>query len=144
MNQRRRKKLSRHLFAATVTGDAARVKWVLRAGADPERRDSEGTTPLYAASVNGEAEIARLLLTAGASPDTESSGLGSEGTPLCAAACWGHVETVRELLAHGADPSLREDRGTGWSPLDWANNGPHPETAELLAAARATPSGGTT
>ncbi|WRZ88437.1 ankyrin repeat domain-containing protein [Streptomyces sp. NBC_01007] len=144
MNQRKRKKLSRHLFSATAVGDAARVKAALRAGADPERRDSEGTTPLCAASVNGEAEIARLLLAAGAGPDTESGGLGSEGTPLCAAACWGHTETVRELLEHGADPSLREDHGTGWSPLEWANNGPHPETAELLTLARATPRGGTT
>lgn len=47
--------------------------------------------------------------------------------PLCAAACWGHTETVRELFAHGADPDLREDHGTGWSPLEWANNGTHPE-----------------
>ncbi|WP_406376499.1 ankyrin repeat domain-containing protein [Streptomyces sp. NBC_00647] len=144
MNQRKRKGLSRHLVEAILEGDAARVKAVLRAGADPERGDSEGTTPLYMASVNGEAEIARLLLAAGISPNTESRGLGSEGTPLCAAACWGHTETVRELLAHGADPNLREDHGTGWSPLDWAKNGPHPETADLLTAAGATHPGGTT
>ncbi|REK87836.1 ankyrin repeat domain-containing protein [Streptomyces inhibens] len=141
MNQRQRKKLSRHLFEAILMGDTARVKALLRSGADPERADSEGTTPLYAASVNGEAAIARLLLVAGASPDTESSGLGSEGTPLCAAACWGHTETVRELLAHGADPNLHEDHGTGRSPLDWANDGPHPETAALLTTAGATPTG---
>ncbi|MFE0375251.1 ankyrin repeat domain-containing protein [Streptomyces inhibens] len=141
MNQRRRKKLTRHLFEAILLGDTARVKALLRAGADPERADSEGTTPLYEASVNGEAAIARLLLVAGASPDTESSGLGSEGTPLCAAACWGHTETVRELLAHGADPNLHEDHGTGRSPLDWANDGPHPETAALLITAGATPTG---
>ncbi|MFE7359299.1 ankyrin repeat domain-containing protein [Streptomyces sp. NPDC057543] len=145
MNQRRRKKLSHRLFGAILVGDTVRVKAVLRAGADPERGDSEGATPLYTASVNGQSEIARLLLAAGASPDTESSGLGSEGTPLCAAACWGHTETVRELLAYGADPNLREDQGAGWSPLDWANNGPHPETADLLTTAGATPTtGGTT
>ncbi|MFK0025023.1 ankyrin repeat domain-containing protein [Streptomyces sp. NPDC090798] len=143
MNQRRQKKLSHHLFAAIPVGDTARVKAVLRAGADPERADSEGTTPLYEASVNGEVEIARLLLAAGACPDTESRGLGADGTPLCAAACWGHTETVRELLAHGADPNLREDHGTGWSPLGWALHGPHPETADLLTIAGATPRGGT-
>ncbi|MEV5593880.1 ankyrin repeat domain-containing protein [Streptomyces sp. NPDC052496] len=138
MNQRKRKKLSRHLFGAILTSDAARVKAVLRAGIDPNEPSSEGTTPLYLASVNGEADIARLLLKAGASPDTESNGFGSEGTPLCAAACWGYTETVRELLAYGADPNRREDHGTGRSPLDWANEGPHPETAELLTAAGAT------
>lgn len=137
MKQRRQKKLSRHLFEATLGADTARVKALLRAGANPERGDSEGTTPLYLASVQGEAEVARLLMEAGASPDTESRGVGSEGTPLCAAACWGHTETVRELLAHGADPNLREESGTGWSPLDWADNGPHPETCELLITAGA-------
>ncbi|WP_406273499.1 ankyrin repeat domain-containing protein [Streptomyces sp. NBC_00191] len=143
MNNRQRKKLSRHLFVAVLMGETTRVKALLRAGADPERADSEGTTPLYAASVNGETEIARLLLKAGASPDTESSGLGSEGTPLCAAACWGHTETVRELLAHGADPNLHEDYGTGRSPLNWAIDGPHPETVALLTTAGATPAGTT-
>ncbi|GAA2426650.1 ankyrin repeat domain-containing protein [Streptomyces glaucus] len=139
MKQRRRKKLSRRLHEAALTGDVARVKALLRAGADPERRDGEGVTPLYLASVQGETEVARLLLEAGAFPDTESGGVGSEGTPLCAAACWGHTETVRVLLAHGADPNLREDHGTGWSPLEWADDGPRPETAALLVAAGADP-----
>ncbi|MFF2672110.1 ankyrin repeat domain-containing protein [Streptomyces niveus] len=122
-----------------LAGDAMRTKALLRRGASPERRDSDGTTPLYLASVQGEAEIARLIMEAGASPDTESSGLGSEGTPLCAAACWGHTETIRQLLVHGGDPNLREDHGTGKSPLDWANDGPHPDTAEILRTAGAQP-----
>ncbi|MFB7031303.1 MULTISPECIES: ankyrin repeat domain-containing protein [unclassified Streptomyces] len=139
MKQRKQKKLSHRLFAAILTGDALRTKALLRSGASPEIRDTDGTTPLYLASVQGEAEMARLLMEAGASPDTESSGPGSEGTPLCAAACWGHTETIRQLLAHGADPHLREDRGAGRSPLDWADNGPHPDAAELLRAAGARP-----
>ncbi|WP_405827784.1 ankyrin repeat domain-containing protein [Streptomyces sp. NBC_01176] len=141
MNQRQRKKLTRRLFEAIPGGDTAVVKALLRAGVDPGRADSEGTTPLYEASVNGKTEIVRLLLAAGASPDAESRGLGAEGTPLCAAACWGHTETVRELLAHGADANLHEDHGTGWAPLTWATRGPHPETADLLIAAGATPGG---
>ncbi|MGO4458922.1 ankyrin repeat domain-containing protein [Streptomyces sp. M-16] len=139
MKQRKQKKLSRHLFEAVLAGDAMHTKALLRSRASPERRNSDGTTPLYLASVQGEAEIARLLMEAGASPDTESSGRGSEGTPLCAAACWGHTETIWQLLAHGADPNLREDHGTGMSPLDWANNGPHPDAAEILRAAGAQP-----
>lgn len=139
MNQRQQKKLSHRLFEAVLSGDADDAKTLLRRGASPDRRSADGTTPLYLAAVQGEAEVARLLMEAGASPDTESRGPGSEGTPLCAAACWGHSATVRELLAHGADPHLREDGGTGWSPLDWADNGPHPETAGILRAAGAHP-----
>lgn len=137
MNRRRQKKLTGRLFEAVLGDDAIGVAGLLRAGADPRRADREGTTPLYEAAVNGRTAIARLLLAAGAPPDAESSGTGAEGTPLCAAACWGHTDVVRELLAHGADPSLREDQGTGWSPLRWAENGPHPDTAELLTAAGA-------
>ncbi|MEU9731463.1 ankyrin repeat domain-containing protein [Streptomyces sp. NPDC048002] len=144
MNQRQRKKLSRRLFEAILTGDVSHAKALLRSGADPEQPDSDGTTPLYLASVQGEAELARLLLESGASPDTESQGPGSDGTPLCAAACWGHAETVRQLLTHGADPNLREDQGTGWSPLEWAENGPHPATADILRSAGARPSTTTT
>ena len=138
MKQRQQKKLSRRIFGAIVVGDAGAVRAVLRAGADPGLADGEGTTPLYAASVNGQAAIVRLLLSAGAFPDIESSGIGAEGLPLCAAACWGHTDTVRALLAHGADPNVREDHGTGRTPLEWANNGPHPATAALLTEAGAT------
>lgn len=137
MNRRQQKKLSHRLFEAIVAGDAARVRAALRAGADPGRPAGEGTTPVYEAAVNGRAEIVRLLLTAGAAPDTESRGIGAEGTPLCAAACWGYAATVQVLLTYGADPNVREDDGTGWSPLEWALHGPHPETAALLRGAGA-------
>lgn len=137
MKQRRQKKLSRRLFEAVMAGDAKTTEALLRRGACPERRNRDGTTPLYLASVQGETEIARLLMRAGASPDVESVGPGAEGTPLCAAACWGHTETVRQLLAQGADPHLREDFGTGRTPMEWAVAGPHSATAELLRAAGA-------
>lgn len=138
MKRRRRKKLSRDLLGAIRTGDRTRVGALLRRGADPARDSfGDGATPLYTAAVQGEAEIVRLLLAAGARPDAESRGAGSEGTPLCAAACWGHTAAVRELLASGADPNLREDGGTGLTPLEWADRGPHPATAELLLAAGA-------
>ncbi|MGX1273012.1 ankyrin repeat domain-containing protein [Streptomyces phaeoluteigriseus] len=137
MNRRRRKKLATRLVTAVLLGEGARVDALLRAGADPATADRDGATALYLASVQGHSGIARRLLEAGAPPDAESAGAGSEGTPLCAAACWGHTETVRTLLAHGADPGLREDRGTGWTPLEWARRGPHAETIAVLRAAGA-------
>ncbi|KUN89369.1 ankyrin repeat domain-containing protein [Streptomyces griseoruber] len=135
MNRRRRKKLTKSLAGAVLCDEGTRVDRLLKAGADPAAPDADGTTPLYAACVQGSAGIARSLLAAGAPPDAPSAGPGAEGTPLCAAACWGHTDTVRVLLAHGADPTLREDHGTGWTPLRWALRGPHPETADLLRAA---------
>ncbi|MER5479724.1 ankyrin repeat domain-containing protein [Streptomyces sp. NPDC002734] len=137
MNHRRRKKLARRLVGAATFGDGVRIRALLRSGADPDGPDAEGTTPLYAASVAGAVDAVLTLLAAGASPNAESSGHGSEGTPLCAAACWGETDTVRALLAHGADPGLREDHGTGRSPLEWARAGPHPETVAVLLAAGA-------
>ncbi|MEV0259094.1 ankyrin repeat domain-containing protein [Streptomyces sp. NPDC050732] len=140
MKRRRQKKLTRELVFAASLGATAKVRSLLRAGADPELPDADGTTPLNAASVHGAAGTVRVLLRAGARPDTESRGL-TDGTPLCGAAAWGHVDTVRELLAHGADPNLREDDGTGSAPLRWARqgaSGPHPETVAALLAAGAT------
>lgn len=135
MNRRRQKKLTRRLMSAAWGENGSRVAALLKAGADPRARDAEGTTPLYAASVHGNAEAARHLLAAGAPPDEESAGPGAEGTPLCAAASWGHAETVRVLLAYGADPGLREDHGTGLTPLEWARAGNHAETVAALSEA---------
>ncbi|MFI8185079.1 hypothetical protein ACIF70_31795 [Actinacidiphila glaucinigra] len=42
---------------------------------------------------------------------------------------------MRRLPARGADPGLHEDHGTGLTPLEWAERGPHPGTAEPLRAA---------
>ncbi|WP_432135806.1 MULTISPECIES: ankyrin repeat domain-containing protein [unclassified Streptomyces] len=137
MKRRRQKKLTRRLVAAATFDDPGALDALLRSGADPAAPDTDGRTPLYAASVCGHADAVRRLLEAGAPPDAESGGLGSEGTPLCAAACWGHTETVRALLDHGADPALREDGGTGRTPLEWARTGPYQDTVEVLLAAGA-------
>ncbi|MFJ6985377.1 MULTISPECIES: ankyrin repeat domain-containing protein [unclassified Streptomyces] len=138
MNRRRHKKLAPLLHTAVLRGQGRLVASVLAAGADPAAPDRDGTTPLYLAAVQGDAAVVRRLLSAGAPPDAESAGPGADGTPLCAAACWGHTRTVTALLAHGADPGLREDGGTGRTPLEWAEAGPHPGTVAVLRAAGAT------
>ncbi|MET7708370.1 ankyrin repeat domain-containing protein [Micromonospora sp. NPDC005413] len=137
MNVRQHKKLTSRLMASLLRDDLPAVLTSLRAGADPNAADRDGTTPLYLASVQNAPAAVRILLNAGADPNVES-GHGDEGTPLTGAAAWGHADVVRELLAQDADPNLREDHGSGLSPLDWAVRGGHSGTEALLEAAGAT------
>jgi ankyrin repeat protein len=139
VNMRRRKKLQQQLMDAAGWGDAKQVSVLLRAGADPNLTDRDGSTPLYRASVENMADNVRVLLAAGADPNVES-GTGEEGLPLCGAASWGHSATVGELLAGGADPYRREDHGRGHTAVEWANIGGYSTTLELLLAAATTPS----
>ena len=123
--------MQRRLLQTAGWGTAQQVAELLRAGADPNQPDREGTTPLYRASVQDMAANVRALLAAGADPNGES-GTGDEGLPLCGAACWGHDAAVRELLAAGADPHLREDGGQGRTAIEWAEAGDHHETLALM------------
>jgi ankyrin repeat protein len=138
VNMRRRKKLQQQLMDAAGWGDAKQVRVLLRAGADPNMTDRDGSTPLYRASVQNMADNVRVLLAAGADPNVES-GTGEEGLPLCGAASWGHEATVRALLAGGADPYRREDHGCGHTAVEWASIGEYGTTLELLVAAATTP-----
>jgi ankyrin repeat protein len=136
VNRRQRKRVPGRLVHAVAWKGPGAVAALLRAGADPNGRDREGSTALYHAAVGDEVAVARLLLAAGADPNLESVA-ETEGLPLCAAAAWGHNEMVNELLAFGADPNRREDRGDGYSPLDWAIQNQLDETADMLRAAGA-------
>ncbi|GGL19826.1 ankyrin repeat domain-containing protein [Nocardia jinanensis] len=131
------------LVSAVSEEDAARVRELLAAGADPDEPDDYGTTPLYRAAVHGSTEIVRLLLAYDADPQLPGEA-DDEGLPLCAAACWNHIGVVEALLAAGADPDLPEpphpeQLGPGTPPLLWAVRNGHRETVELLLAAGADP-----
>lgn len=138
MNRRTAKKLSNKLVLAVHCADLEAARRLLRAGADADRPDADGTTPLYAAAVRGDADIAELLVAAGADPNRES-GDGDEGLPLCGAACWGHDDAVRVLLAAGADPNLREDGGFGRTAIQWTADAgmEQPTTRQILRDAGA-------
>ncbi|NUR29292.1 MAG: ankyrin repeat domain-containing protein [Catenulispora sp.] len=136
MKRRTAKKLSNRLVISVHFADLEGTRRLLRAGADANRPDADGTTPLYAAAVRGDAEIAELLLAAGADPNRES-GQGDEGLPLCAAAVWAHDDVVRVLLTGGADPNLREDGGFGNSAIHWTVREGLDGTTRILTAAGA-------
>ena len=57
------------LIDAANRGDAAAVRQLLAAGADPAARGAHGETALHLAAVGGSVEIVRCLLDAGAGID---------------------------------------------------------------------------
>ncbi|KUM72389.1 ankyrin repeat domain-containing protein [Streptomyces curacoi] len=88
------------------------------------RRQKKLTKRLVLAASIGELADVRTLLRAGAQP-AEADNEGT--TPLYAASVHG-----------AADPVLREDYGTGYSPMDWALAGPHADVVRLLRDAGGT------
>lgn len=91
--------------ASSVSLDV--VKLLLAAGANPNARSVNGTTPLYVAARFGQTAIASQLLAAGALVD----GRGEGGAALNAAAYRSPVELVELLLAKGADVRVVDDTG---------------------------------
>jgi ankyrin repeat protein len=66
------------LHSAASARDAASVRALLDAGADPNARQSTGYTPLHSAAHNGDAASVRALLSAGADPSlTTDDGKGA-------------------------------------------------------------------
>jgi uncharacterized protein len=56
------------LWAAVVTGQAGAARELLRRGADPRARSTNGITCLHAAAMRGQPELCELLLAHGADP----------------------------------------------------------------------------
>ncbi|WP_342317226.1 ankyrin repeat domain-containing protein [Lysobacter sp. FW306-1B-D06B] len=96
-----------------AVGSAARVRWLLAQGADPEVRDPQGDTPMQALLARGaEAEPSvRALLQHAVSP------AGAGGLARFLAASQGAADAASledlalELLERGADPFARSPAG---------------------------------
>ncbi len=65
------------LVAAAQSGEAARVRDLLRGGAEVDGRDAFGQTALMLAAQEGHLEVVRLLLDAGADPDAREGDFGA-------------------------------------------------------------------
>ena len=89
------------LMAAALNGDAALVKRLLAAGADPNAANSAGATALMWAAP--DPEKLRLLLDAGADANARSEDRRS--ALLVTSGSVGAEPALRLLLEYGADPS---------------------------------------
>jgi ankyrin repeat protein len=131
------------LSAAVGRANVDLVRLLLAAGADPNRRNSDGTTALTWTS---NAALVEILLDGGASARSEYHKKYSkppmvEYSSLHHAAEDGDVERLRMLLQRGDAACLLGAFMTvlSWTPLHCAANEGHYETARLLLEAGADP-----
>jgi hypothetical protein len=93
--------LDEELLDAVRDGDTARVRKLLRKGANANARDKNDITPLHLAAIGGDADVARLLLEHGADPDIIAIG---GMTPLDVARERGHEEVARVIEEYKHKP----------------------------------------
>ena len=103
---------------------------LLKAGADPNVKATDGDTPLMNAARWGRVEQAKLLLAAGADPNV-STAYGM--TPLMFTARGGYPEVAKLLLEKGARTDARTTDGK--NAMQMAKDGNHAEMVSLLQAA---------
>jgi ankyrin repeat protein len=97
---------SRDLFVAIRAGDYAQVQKLLRAGADVNAADGDGTTALMHSVVESDAKMMALLLNSGASINAKNA---LDSTALMYAAV--SLEKIHLLLDRGADVRVRSKSG---------------------------------
>ncbi|MBI2687375.1 MAG: ankyrin repeat domain-containing protein [Acidobacteria bacterium] len=150
---------NRALLDAVRNDDRGAVELLLKEGANPNERESDGSTPLAWAAMRTNSDIAAMLLKAGADPNlTNELGIGplalaigngsgaivtqllgnradpnvareSGETPLMTAARMGRVDIMKALLVHGASVNTREKK-FGQTALMWAAG--RPDAVSLL------------
>ena len=123
---------------ATTTGDVAKVRALLDAGAAIDAKDKYNQTALMNAAARGDTAMVRLLVERGAALDiTAKHNLSA----LMLAALRGHAEVAQILITAGADLNLRGSKaGLGFwhkTALELATGAEHNAIVELLRAAGA-------
>jgi ankyrin repeat protein len=103
------------LAMAAWYGNTQTVVALLDAGANIERKDSDGCTALIIAARNGHVDTVKVLIERGA---TVNAKCHINSTPLLGACTFGHLEVVQLLLSKGAN--ARACRGNNVSSLHLA------------------------
>jgi ankyrin repeat protein len=123
------------LADAAAEGDAAKVKSLVAAGADPNAHGERGVTLLEWSMLRQSPKGLAALLESGA--NASEPGVGG-ATPLHIAAMANDPEYLRILLDHGADPNAPHG-ATGEPPLSASLMNPDGRAFDLLLQHRADP-----
>ena len=102
---------------AAMRRDGAKLRLLLKQGADVNAAQGDGMTALHWAATHGDVEEARMLIYAGARVDALTR--NGNYTPLHLASRAGHVTAIRALLETGADANAKTSSG-GATPLHFA------------------------
>jgi ankyrin repeat protein len=117
------------LLLAAASDDLAKVRQLLKSGANPNVRNKLETTPLLEAAFHSNTEIIKALLDAGADPNAA----GADGqTPLMLVARGTNVAAAKLLISKGANAKAKESQ-RGQTALMWASaNSQGPMTRLLV------------
>ncbi len=124
---------SQELFVAIRNGDHASTQRLLRAGADVNAADSDGTTALMHAVIESDVNMMRLLVENGADVNAKNS---LDSTALLYAAT--NLAKTELLLDRGADVKVKNTRGATPMSVAVTTFGSSP-VLKLLAAKGAEP-----
>jgi ankyrin repeat protein len=119
---------------AALWGDVGRLRELIDAGEDFDRKDELGGTPLLYALFRGESRAAQLLIDAGADPNATSRPARPFGgfTALIIVAFQGNDAMVDWLIAAGAIVNGRTEEG--YTALGAASKMGHRTVVRLLLA----------
>lgn len=92
------------LFMACTNGNAAIIEALLKAGADANAVNANGTSALMTASAAGNADAVKVLIDHGANVNAKESAHGQ--TALMFAAALNRADAIKVLLAHGAEANV--------------------------------------
>src|SRR5687767_6110655 len=113
---------------AAMRGDAARVRALLRDGADVNAPQGDGMTALHWSALNGDLDSTNVVLQAGAT--TEPLTRVGRYTPLHLASSRGHAAVVARLLEAGSKPGVLTE--TGVQPIHLAAQAGNPDAIKAL------------
>ena len=140
------------LHEAAARGDVARIRELVKGGADVNARDDLGATALYWAARGGHRVgphtcgtedsnrpgVIATLLELGADPNLQDRrpkgwGRSSGWTPLFVALHHAQFNSARVLLEHGADPNILSDQGMSVIAMASVEGAPKEIVALLVA-----------